>query len=110
MEMSKNQTAWITALVLAGVVLAVGYWLQNRGYGKVSQQTYEYSKALYSACLSKNNEHLNKIVNLLASDDKTKLPDNERKWLDAIIAEARDGNWETAAQKARRMMEDQVEF
>lgn len=49
---------------------------------------------------------------LIHTDCDQKLQHNfmphERKWLDTIISNARDDDWETAAQKARNMMEDQA--
>lgn len=108
--MTMNKSTFLTTLVLAGFLLVLGFWWLNRGYGEVSPMTYEYSKALYSACLNRNEEHLGKVEGLLATNEAEGLPANERKWIDAIIAEARDGQWETAATKARRMMEDQVQY
>lgn len=95
-----------------GILLVVGiaYWWMPRGYGKVSPKTYEFSTAIYSACLKKSDEHLDKIVELLDSTDESQLPQHERKWLEAIIADAQNQNWEPAAKKAKRMMNDQVEF
>jgi hypothetical protein len=110
MEIAKNKYGWFAASVLAGVVLVFGFWWLNQGYGKVSPLTYQYSKALYSACLTKNEGQLAKVEELLAKSDSAELPANERQWINAILTEAREGEWDSAAQKARRMMEDQVQF
>jgi hypothetical protein len=44
-----------------------------------------------------------------SGDQPLQISAEERKWLDAMIATARDGRWESAAKSARRMMEDQVQ-
>ena len=106
--MTKKQSMWLGCGIVIGILL-VGFWWLNRGYGKVSPMAYEYSKALYSACLNKNEEHLSKVENLLRIDSTETLPANERDWIDAIIGEARNGKWQSAAKKARRIMEDQIE-
>ena len=103
--MSKNQSICLGLVALVGVLLAIGLW-SNQGYGKVSPETYQYSKALYSACLNKNKEHLSKIETLLSSNEN--VPQNEREWLDAIVAQAHSDDWVAASQDARRMMEDQI--
>ena len=105
--MSKNQSLLLGLVAVAGIVLAVGLWL-NRGYGEVSPQTYQYSKALYSACLNKNKEHLSKIENLLSASED--VPEAEREWLEAIVAQAQNDDWVSASKDARRMMEDQVKY
>ncbi len=108
--MTTNRNTILTTLVLAGFLLTAGSWWFNRGYGEVSPITYEYSKALYSACLNRNEEHLGKVEELLVTRGDEGLSVNERKWIDAIIEEARDGRWVSAAKRARRMMEDQVQY
>ena len=98
----------ISCLVI--LLLFGGYFWLNRGYGEVSPDTYQFSKALYSACLKKSDEHLTKIEELLDESDETSLPSNERIWLDEITKLAQNGDWESAARKAKRMMEDQVKY
>ena len=105
--MSKNQSVWLGLVAVAGILLAIGLWL-NRGYGEVSPETYQYSKALYSACLNKNKEHLDKIENLLSTSED--VPKNEREWLEAIVAQAQSDDWVSASKDARRMMEDQIKY
>jgi len=105
--MSKNQSLMLGLVAVVGIVLAVGLWL-NRGYGEVSPQTYQYSKALYSACLNKNKEHLSKIEVLLSASED--VPEAEREWLEAIVAQAQNDDWVSASKDARRMMEDQVKY
>lgn len=105
--MSKNQSLMLGLVAVAGIVLAVGLWL-NRGYGEVSPQTYQYSQALYSACLNKNKEHLSKIEVLLSASED--VPEAEREWLEAIVAQAQSDDWVSASKDARRMMEDQIKY
>lgn len=92
------------------LALAGGYMWVNRGYGEVSPETYQFSKALYSACLKKSDEHLDMVDKLLDESDDSSIPSNERIWIEKIIKLARSGNWDSAAKKAKRMMEDQVKY
>lgn len=105
--MIKNQSVWLGLVVVAGVLLSIGLWL-NRGYGEVSPETYQYSKALYSACLNKSKDHLSKIETLLSTSEN--VPEGEREWLEAIVAQAQSDDWVSASRNARRMMEDQVKY
>ena len=90
---------------------AIMFW-STRGYGKVSPDAYEVSKALYGACLAKNEQRLQALDVLLDgdADGSFTVSEAERKWLEAMIDTAKDGDWKAAAQSARRMMEDQVEY
>lgn len=106
-----NRNALISTLVIA-VVAAVTYLLLPAGYGKVSPRTYEFAKALYSACLSKSEARIAQVETMLRDELETdsKVPENQADWLEGIVETARQGNWESAAKQARRMMEDQVEY
>ena len=97
--------SFLVAILLAGSF----FWLYQ-GYGEVSPRTYQISKAIYSACLKKSHDHLAKVEELLNESDEASLPTNEAIWLDQIIKIARSGNWDSAAKKAKRMMEDQVKY
>ena len=105
MAVSRQSSVLLGFVAVVSIGLALSFWL-NRGYGEVSPETYEYSKALYSACLNKNKEHLDKVEALLVSSEN--VPQNERNWLESIIERARGEHWKSASNDARRMMEDQV--
>ena len=105
--MSKIQSLLLGLVVVVGIYLVASLWL-NRGYGEVSPETYQYSKALYSACLNQNKEHVEKIEALLSASED--VPENERQWLEGIVAQANSDDWASASKDARRMMEDQIKF
>jgi hypothetical protein len=107
--MSDNQVKSSGVFLLAAILVVWGYLWMNQGYGEVSQQTYEFSKAIYGACLAKSEQRLDKIQNLLDDSSGDQLPGHERKWLEAIISNARAENWKVAAKEARSMMEDQAQ-
>lgn len=104
---SRGVVVPVACLLLVGA--AACYWM-NRGYGEVSPLTYEISKALYGACQTKSDQRLRKVDALIEGKMGSMLPDNERQWLEDIVAQARDGQWEVAARQARRMLEDQVNY
>lgn len=103
-------------LPILGVILigAAIMFCSSQGYGKVSPRAYEVSTALYGACLAKSDARLESIEGLLDEDaeaeDASTVSEDERRWLESMIRTARDGDWESAAKSARRMMEDQVEY
>lgn len=79
------------------------------GYGKVSDRTYELAKALYSICNAKDEQRLAKIRTMI-SDEKSGVAMTSREidWLEDIVEQAAAGKWESAAAKARQLMEDQA--
>lgn len=108
--MGINARRAVVAASFLSLSLVAGFYLGwfDRGYGKVSKNAYEFSKALLSACLNRNEEHLGKVERLLMEADRESLPDRERLWLEKIVKRARSGDWEYAAKDARRMMVDQA--
>jgi hypothetical protein len=104
------------ALALAVVIAIVV--VSQRGYGKVSSRAYEFSKAIYGACLSQSEARLAKVEKMLDEDAgqvaegtasvEQVVSLRERQWLESMIQLARDGQWKSAAKQCRRMMNDQV--
>lgn len=79
------------------------------GYPEVSPRTYEISKALYSACNRHSAEHLDKACEALESAaEAEEISESEKTWLMAIVDQARDGEWDSAALEARTILEDQI--
>jgi hypothetical protein len=111
--MKSNASTGKLAFALPVLILlaSVGAFLFNRGYGKVSPDAYEVSKALYGACLAKNEDRLEAVELLLDRQTEKQIVLNakERRWIESMIDAARSGDWESASKSARRMMEDQVE-
>ena len=79
------------------------------GYGEVSGETYEYAKALYSIGNRHDSERLDEVAEMIRSARTAgRITKQESNWLNDIIQLARNDEWETAARRARDMMEDQV--
>jgi len=97
----------VSLLLLVGMLFTTGC-----GYGKVSDRSYKVATALYGACLSKSEARLEKISQLIVQDETTEepIPSHELVWLESIVEQAQEGNWESAAQSCKRMMKDQVEY
>lgn len=103
----------ISILAVILVAAASIFLISNQGYGKVSRESYDMATAIYGACLAKSEIRLQKIEQLIHINNRTApdpMTDRERKWLKSIIQKAKNGNWESAANSARRMMEDQIEY
>lgn len=84
--------------------------LSGCGYPEVSPKTYEISKALYSVCNQKSEQRLEVVQKLIQSSlEQNEINASEAQWLNGIIAQAQEGNWGSAMQESRRMMEDQAD-
>ena len=80
-------------------------------YQGISPTAYQYAKALYGVTNRKRSEKLNEVNNLITSSEQEgTITSEEADWLLGVIDDARQGNWETAQQTARKMMRDQVQY
>ena len=108
----KNLTQVAVALLVPiAIVVAILGWLGS-GYGEVSPDAYRVAQALYGCCLAKSEPRLELVESLLeAVDDPQALEitTQERQWLAAMVAQAKEGDWQMAAKAARRMLENQVQ-
>ena len=107
----KNLTTIGVTLGVLTIAVATFLWL-GRGYGTVSPDAYQVAQALYSSCLAKSEVRLEAVESTIndAGDPPLEITAKEQRWLKAIIADAKAGNWQSAAAAARQMMEDQVEY
>ena len=107
----KNLTTIGVTLGVLTIAVAMFLWL-GRGYGTVSPDAYQVAQALYSSCLAKSEVRLEAVESTIndAGDPPLEITAKEQRWLKAIIADAKAGNWQSAAADARQMMEDQVEY
>ncbi|MEM7311772.1 MAG: hypothetical protein AAF497_01345 [Planctomycetota bacterium] len=80
------------------------------GYGKVSPKAYEFAKSLYSVSNQRSTERLEAVQSIVDEAHQAgQLTDKEHDWLNDIITQGKNGDWESARQSCRRVMEDQVE-
>ena len=107
----KNLTTIGVTLGVLTIAVATFLWL-GRGYGTVSPDAYQVAQALYSSCLAKSEVRLEAVESTIndAGDPPLEITAKEQRWLKAIIADAKAGNWQSAAAAAHQMMEDQVEY
>ena len=79
-------------------------------YQGISPTAYQYAKALYSVTNRQRTEKLERVSDLITeSQQQGEITSQEAAWLEGIIDDAREGEWQTAQREARRMMDDQVE-
>ncbi len=96
--------------IAAILVIALGSQLTGCGYPPVSPKAYELSKALYAVCNQKNAERLPVVSDLIqASLTDESITKSEGQWLNNIVDAGKNGEWETATQEARSLMDDQVD-
>ena len=90
----------------SGLLLAV---LPGCGPSAVSPQTYELSKALYSACNLKQTDRLELIADLIESSlADSEITEVECQRLREAVALGEAGQWKVASELARRILEDQI--
>lgn len=115
MNASQHKTsASRILLAIVGLVIIVSLFAYfNRGYGKVSDSTYRAATAIYGACLAKNDARIDAVQTLIDSGseefDTSQITTEERKWLQSMIREAKSGEWDSAANAAKQLMEAQNE-
>jgi len=98
-----------THQILSFALLIILVFQYGCGYPEVSPKTYEISKALYSVCNQKSTERLETVQTLIQSSlEKQEITDREADWLNGIIGQAQEGDWDRALQESRRIMEDQA--
>jgi predicted small lipoprotein YifL len=90
---------WLAAALLLVATSGCGR------YGPISRNAYDYATALYSATNGKSADRVDDIDRRIHSAlDAGKLTREEAEWLGAIIADARSGEWQTAAEECRALM------
>lgn len=79
------------------------------GYGEVNSKTYEFATATYNISNRRLPERIEgiqqQISEALAQDE---ISSQEAKWLNDILAQAKNENWSRAMRDARRLMEAQL--
>ena len=80
------------------------------GYGEVSPKAYEFAKSIYSISNQKSVQRREKVAKLVGDSHAAgELTDQEHQWLRDIIEQGNNGDWASAAQACRRIMEDQIQ-
>ena len=92
-------------LVLAALLISLGCG----GYGDVSPAAYDFAKAVYSITNRQAADRLQPVSQqVTAAESSGDLSSQEAAWLQDIIEDATRGEWKSANESARRIMEDQV--
>lgn len=99
---SRTQALWL-AIALATATVGCG------GYERVSDTAYDFALALYATCNSQAADKLPAFEEKLgaARADGTLTP-QEAQWLEAILASARAGDWQSATRESRALLAAQV--
>lgn len=107
-----NSTTNIAGAIKAGLIALASLTLlstQGCGYPEISPRAYELSKTLYSTCSLKRESDLDKITELITqAQSMSELTDSEGEWLAGIVNQARSGDWQSASEEARAILDDQV--
>lgn len=100
-----KQIHLIVAFFLLGIVLVTGC-----GSNPIlSQPAYQKAIAVFSAIGRKDLATLSKLRELITkSKAESEISANEADLLLAVIDNAKDGNWESASARMRKLMDKQV--
>ncbi len=102
---TKRQSSFLLATVLVGSMLLPGCG----GYSGASYRTYEYANALYTICNRQHTAKLDEVAVKIAADTASgELPEGEAKWLEAIVDDARRGDWKRGMKTAREIVRQQA--
>ena len=91
-------------------VVCLSFFLTScNKYGEISPVAYEYAKALYAVTNRKATDRLDDVQQQIENaEDHHELSTKEARWLLQIVQLARQEDWQSASQKARQMMEEQI--
>ena len=105
----KRRSNKICLVLLSTMMLSVTFAGCSQ-YGEVSPKAYEISSALYSVCNRKDESRLDQVQQLIVeAANSDELSSSEQEWLLDIVEAGRAGNWMSAGQDARTMMEEQIQ-
>ena len=100
--MPRNRLLLVCLLI---VCLLVGCG----GYEEISPRAYQYAQALYSICNRQDDAKLMDFVKQLdTAIEQGQLTSQEATWLNEIVMKSKAGEWSSATQEARQLMEDQI--
>ncbi|MEL6108911.1 MAG: hypothetical protein AAFU85_23120 [Planctomycetota bacterium] len=105
--MSATKSAVGAVIVLS--LLAAYFLFSGKQYGEVSDQGYRYAQALYSCCNQRDAQRL-QLISQMIDDARSRdeLDERELKWFREIIQQGREGDWTSAFESIRQLMDDQV--
>jgi hypothetical protein len=94
-------------LWLVGVLLTSMFAFGCGGYSDASPRTYAY--ALYTICNRRHTAKLDEVAVTIADDAaRGELPAGEARWLEAIVEDARRGEWTRGMKTAREIIRQQA--
>ncbi|QDV14834.1 hypothetical protein CA51_47440 [Rosistilla oblonga] len=106
---SKMSLPRFGVAIVAVAIITAGLWWWMRPPAPLSENGYDLTIALYRVCNQRSDEGLQRIEQLLAESRSTgQASDPSHGIVAAIVAQAKAGDWESAARASRRALEDQV--
>ena len=109
-RVSRDRVAVVILLGLVALAVVVGlaaYWIRAPQMG-TDEDVFNTVDALYTAVRNQDEKRLSECEQRLKSYRATgKLPPDAAETLDGIIAKARSGSWETAAERLYDFMKAQ---
>ena len=104
-----SATKILVGSVVVLLLLVASYCFSGNQYGEVSDQGYQYAQALYSCCNQRDAKKLELISQMIdEAHSRDEISEQEIGWLAGIIQQGRDGDWKSASESIRQLMNDQV--
>jgi hypothetical protein len=100
-EELQDRRVWLLsgALVLFGGYFAWSKWDRTPQIG-ADESVFKTVDALFTAMTSKDTKRLEQCASRLAEHRQAgRLPEDSAELLDSLVAEARSGEWKTAAER-----------
>lgn len=98
-----------TNLLVAGLLICAAVCSGCNRYGRVSPAGYDFAMAIYSISNTKSADKLPTFEKKLAEAKQVgSLTAQEVEWLEEILADARAGEWQSAASASRTMLAEQA--
>ena len=101
---SQKKTIAVCFTLFVAVALCYSFWPDK--YGTVSESGYKLTMAVESACGRQDADGVQRVRTMVQTN--ASLSDQEREWLDEILAAAESGSWNDARRMARELMRAQL--
>lgn len=101
---SQKKTIAVGLSIFVALAAWYAFWPEN--YGTVSESGYKLTMAVESACGRQDTDGVQRVRTMVQTNKS--LSDQERVWLNEILAAAESGSWNDARRMARELMRAQL--
>lgn len=108
--MNQNQNSgakpWIWISLIVFLLAVASIWLMRPSPVVMDEDGYQVAMALYKVCNQRNEAGLDQIEERLSDME----PESQQvAALELVLSDARSGEWESALEDCRKLLDDQVD-